>query len=441
MIKEYLVTQDGILTMDYNPWFYGANTEAITKSFFKSIKEKLEKSGWLNRESMGEVLSIFGSLVPYGGGAIENIGETLTTETLTKTRDKVGAILNKHNKKIVVFIDDIDRLDRQEIQTLFKLVRLSGGFDYTTYVLAFDDTIVAEALGEAYGTGDPVAGRRFLEKIVQVPLHLPAANPEILRRLMLSACEHAIHGNGIALASDEEYELANGLTNGFVHALKTPRQVKLFENAITFAVPILKDEVRLVDQLLIEATRVFYPSIYEAIRKNPKDLIWHQERQNPDNEPPSPIDVAINAIEGSHVERTALRELIADLFPMRSGMEYGNEFETEWAREKRVCSHDYFRRYFTYAVPTGDMPDTAVTAMIKSAAAGDQQVVDAAFDNAIERKGLELLIRKLGVRKDELPLIAVRPITLSLVRRTTKIPTTGDIFLGDYNFIQASSLV
>ncbi|RYF40466.1 MAG: hypothetical protein EOO38_21880, partial [Cytophagaceae bacterium] len=173
----------------------------------------------------------------------------------------------------------IDRLDRADIQTLFKLVRLSGGFDHTTYILAFDDEVVAEALGEAYGSGDPVAGRRFLEKIVQVPLHLPPASPEKLRQLMFSACDRAIRANGLELADGQNFELGNNLVEGVGAALKTPRQTKLFDNAITFAIPLLKGEVRPVDQILIEAIRIFYPTIYQAVRNNPTKVLSAPERQ------------------------------------------------------------------------------------------------------------------------------------------------------------------
>jgi predicted KAP-like P-loop ATPase len=133
MIKEYLAPIPDILTMEYNPWFYGASTEAITRSFFNTIKSKLEKSGWFSKENLGELLSTYGRGLPQVGDALHNVGEAMTTEALTETRDKVGGILRKHRKKVVVFIDDIDRLDRAEIQTLFKLVRLSGDFDHTTY--------------------------------------------------------------------------------------------------------------------------------------------------------------------------------------------------------------------------------------------------------------------------------------------------------------------
>jgi predicted KAP-like P-loop ATPase len=64
MIKEYLKTHPDVLTMDYNPWFYGDSTETITRSFFQSIKNKLEKSGWFSKENIGDLMSTYGKAFP-----------------------------------------------------------------------------------------------------------------------------------------------------------------------------------------------------------------------------------------------------------------------------------------------------------------------------------------------------------------------------------------
>ncbi|MES2699071.1 MAG: P-loop NTPase fold protein [Pseudomonadota bacterium] len=442
MVKEYLEGDASVLTMDYNPWFYGDSTEAITRSFFHSIRNKLEKSGWFSKENIGDLMATFGSVIPQVGGAVQSYGESMTTEALVETRDKVGGILRKHGKKIVIFIDDIDRLDRRDIQTLFKLVRLSGDFDHTTYVLAFDDTIVAEALGEAYGTGDPFAGRRFLEKIIQVPLHLPPARTDKLRDLMFKACDRVIADNKIELSEADGPELGHALMEAFGQTLKTPRRVKLFDNAISFAVPILKGEVRIVDQIRIEALRVFYPSIYDAIRANPDHVLKRRDRNCGHREPPpSPIDKALERLEADDAQKEAIRHLLQDLFPRLGGSIYGDDWDTNWGTGKRICSSDYFWRYFTYAVPTGDMPDREIEALLGKASAGDAEGVGATLDDAFERNAAELLIRKLRRQEKTLNLAAAPALISALVKRTSKIPISRDIMFGTFTFSQAAILI
>ena len=438
MIKEAVHRDKSIITMDYNPWFYGDTTEQLTRGFFASIQEKLEKSGFFKRENIGVAISAFGSL-PYVGEGMKNIGKVVSTEALTKARDKLGRILQKHGKKIVIFIDDIDRLDRADIQALFKLVRLSGGFDYTTYILAFDDRVVAEALGQAYGVGDPVAGRRFLEKIVQVPLHLPPARAEKLRSLLFSACDRAVTSHGMKLNAAEGSELGSALAGGLAYALKTPRQVKLFDNAISFALPLLKGEVRVVDQIQIEALRIFYPDVYEVVRKNPGNVLNSNDRRN--NENPTPVQIAIRSIVGSAEEQYAVEEMLTGLFPRFGNTSYGRDWETEWAAKKQICSSDYFNRYFCYSVPTDDLSDTTLEDLIASASVGDDNVVGDVIAKAASNDAAELLFRKLRSREASLPIEAVPTLIDQISINSSAIPITNDIFAGDFTVIQAAKLI
>ncbi len=50
--------------------------------------------------------------------------------------------------KIIVSIDDIDRLSEEEIIAVFQLVKALGDFPNTIYILAFDYDVVVRALGK-----------------------------------------------------------------------------------------------------------------------------------------------------------------------------------------------------------------------------------------------------------------------------------------------------
>src|SRR6266511_2053007 len=90
--------------------------------------------------------------------------------------------LKAEKKQIVIFMDDIDRLNKLEIQAVFRLVKLTADFPYTAYILAFDEDMVSASLAEQFGSKE--AGRRFIEKIVQVTLPVPPADRQILRTMM-----------------------------------------------------------------------------------------------------------------------------------------------------------------------------------------------------------------------------------------------------------------
>jgi len=426
MMKERLRRDPSVILVDYNPWFFEGSTEALTRSFFDTLAVSLEKTRLFSRERIGRALERYAEAVPKVGKPLAAFGKVLATEHLEKARDRIGEVLRRNGKRVIIFIDDIDRLDRKEIQTLFKLVRLSGDFPYTSYVLAFDDEVVAEALGEAYG-GHAKAGARFLEKIIQVPLHLPRANQLTLRQLAFTSCDRALHENQIQLASGEASELGNAFAMGFGPVLRTPRQVKLFDNAITFAIPILKGEVNVVDQILIEGIRIFYPKLYSMMRDQSALFLRNigtrndEERSGRD----ARIRATLEAAGAGPDEIDSIRSyLLEKLFPRIGRSEYGGDWEKEWASEKRACSSGYFERYFSYGVPSQDIADQSVDNLIAAAADTDPAQFAQSLLSLEAAGSFPLLLTKLRQRQDRVPKESISGLISALVLIANKLPDT-----------------
>jgi predicted KAP-like P-loop ATPase len=82
---------------------------------------------------------------------------------------------------VVVFIDDIDRLHRDELVALLKVVRLLGRFPGETYLLAYDEATVFASIQESnLGADAQQRARLFMEKIVQYPMTVPPLLPEVM---------------------------------------------------------------------------------------------------------------------------------------------------------------------------------------------------------------------------------------------------------------------
>src|SRR5690606_33695923 len=116
------------------------------------------------------------------GDAVEGAGDILGDVDIETLKERIGAILKENKSKVVIFIDDIDRLDKVEIHSIFRLVKLTADFLNTTYILSFDEEMVSAAIGERFGAGNQKSGQNFLEKIIQVPLKIPVAQPEALKQ-------------------------------------------------------------------------------------------------------------------------------------------------------------------------------------------------------------------------------------------------------------------
>ncbi|CAN0184871.1 unnamed protein product, partial [Phaeothamnion confervicola] len=169
------------IRLKFNPWLFSDEQHLLT-SFFSSICEAIGASDKTLLEKMGGLLTDYGAGIGWltqwaglNGETIKEVGSKLKSGSTEKTKQRIDSLIEESGKNIVVFIDDIDRLDVIEVQYVFKLVKLVADFPRTCYVLSFDDEMVSAALAPRYGGDKRSFGYGFLEKIIQVPLKIPKA--------------------------------------------------------------------------------------------------------------------------------------------------------------------------------------------------------------------------------------------------------------------------
>jgi hypothetical protein len=458
MMANVLRDNPKVVVVNFNPWLF-ASDEQLLRSFFATLATAIGKSLPTKTEDLGRILKRYGSLLSLAsvsiagvvsvgvGDAASGLGEALSTVELDELRQRLETLLREADKRVIVLIDDIDRLDRHEIQAIFKLVKLSASFDFTSYVLAFDDEIVAAALGEKYGGGGSTAGRAFLEKIIQVPLHLPPADPQALRQLAFAGVDLAILSAGMVLSEQQAQSFGRRFVDGLEPSLKTPRQAKLFVNALLFALPLLKGEVDPVDQMLIEGIRILYPRLYFAIRDNSSIFLKGQHTADANDREHSKAKEFVNQVlaDAGIVDAEQVRSrLLETMFPrlqsIFGNMLWNTDWDETWAREQRICSAFYFPRYFAYGVPHGDLPDAAVTALVEAAAAGSIEV-EALLVKTAGGGSMAQLIKKLRFKEDDIAIEAVPSLTTEIARHGELLPREQGVFMTDLTMTQAAILI
>lgn len=145
----------GISFVWFNPWIIN-DKEQLVKIFFQQFYTQIKGVDFNNCETIRKGLEKFGtaleacSSIPSVGSYL-NIGgkfaKWLSIEkSLKEQKSELDAQFRKLNKKIVVFIDDIDRLADNEIQLLFQTIKLIADFPNTIYITAFDREVVENAL-------------------------------------------------------------------------------------------------------------------------------------------------------------------------------------------------------------------------------------------------------------------------------------------------------
>ncbi|PIR86458.1 NTPase KAP [Candidatus Kaiserbacteria bacterium CG10_big_fil_rev_8_21_14_0_10_43_70] len=443
MMRGYLGRYKHVIPIQFNPWYFDSE-EKLIKGFFETIAGAIGKSLPTFQQRIGKYMKKYGAiLAPVAGNAATGLGESLSIVELDELRLRLEEILTEAQVRLVIMIDDIDRLDRNEIHSVLKLVRLSAGFSYTGYVLAFDDEIVSASLGEKYGAGDKEAGRNFLEKIVQVPLHLPPADDMELRQMTFEGVDAVLKATGIELSEGQPESFARHFVDGIEPRLQTPRQSKLYVNTLNFALPLLKGEVNPVDQMLVEGIRIFYPKLYRVIRDNPSYFLKYRDGMQNDPDRKRANILVDEALEGMGVidkERVKDR-FIRVLFPRFGSTSYGHDWDTRWSREKRISSEEYFKRYFVYSVPKGDVSDLAVDSFFEIVSNGANKQIDELISDFANRGAIPRFIKKLRDREASIKPSDASNLARAFARNGAAVPRERHAFIPDWTLDQAAILI
>jgi predicted KAP-like P-loop ATPase len=122
-------------------------------------------------------------IVQKGGDALQSVvGVELQGKGLEKLRSELIELLKTEERRIVVVIDDLDRLMPQEVREMIALVKSLGDLPYVVYLLVFDEGVVRDSLSGPERSQGP----GYLEKLVQAPFDLPPPTQSGLDRLLFS---------------------------------------------------------------------------------------------------------------------------------------------------------------------------------------------------------------------------------------------------------------
>ncbi|NNB91716.1 KAP family P-loop NTPase fold protein [Corallococcus exiguus] len=408
LVVAELKKSPDVVVVEFNPWFFTGELQLLEK-FFEELSVAFGKTTGTVREQVAKALLkymnalkpaarllSFGADVAAPGagvvartvaeaalpavekslGAIGDVAEMIGRDTsIADVRKSVQEKLRAAKVRVVVMVDDIDRLEPSDVRTVMKLVRLVGDLPCVSYMLSFDPGVVSQALSHGWDdAGGLEKGREYLEKIVQVEIQLPQIQKGDLRRIALVGLDGILKENAVSLVDSDLKRLGSGWSAGIHGGLKTIRQVKRILSSVGFAVGLLKDEVNVVDLILLEAVRISYPAVFDAIRKEPEavlrvDYFRDPGRGRSGQRREGLIDERLKEL--GEREREGVASLIELLFPrFDREIDYSGEYDAEWRKEKRIAVQSYLEKALSYGVPNGVISDVQYAEAIKAAEQG-----------------------------------------------------------------------
>lgn len=260
-------SKEFIIIDSFEPWIYGSQ-EAMITSIYDTILRNLGYS--INSASRRAVINAIIETTSDSSKAAKVVSRLICSigdpsERVEKMKGNIGEYLETTNKKILFFIDNIDRIENKQIIFLLKLISVIFDIPNTIYILSFD----ALRINNAFQHTDEM-DEHYIEKIVQQEIKVPAIDSEILEDIFSKCIINIFRAHRI---DDNTIESCFPVIKSIVPLLRNLRNVKRFLNTVVSIVVSNKEVLFLGDLLAIEAIHFLSPELYEIIRSNRRFLI------------------------------------------------------------------------------------------------------------------------------------------------------------------------
>jgi predicted KAP-like P-loop ATPase len=438
------------VVVSFNPWWFSGQ-ENLAKAFlgqlqavlpakhagFKALANKLAEFGG----ALGGVADLAGAAfgIPLGGKAIEAGAKLLATKPkdVPALKRAVSGLLMEEKKRVLVVIDDIDRLAPDEVRQLFTVIKALADFPYVTYLLAFDREVAATAISEQTG----LPGDRYLEKIIQVPFELPKVDHSTLLQALFVRLDAAMAPTPEG-RFDSHY-WTSVFYSGLHRLFSVPRDIVRLTNALSVTYPAVVGEVNPVDFIAIACLRVFLPAVYDAIRTSPEQFCGYKAIDGHDDK------ASAKAFHEAWLQkvpedlRASTQELIQRLFPrlesVWSNMHYSGDSLQRWRAKLQVCVPDIFPAYFRLSLPMGTVTRADVDSLL--AAAKEPAMFASILRGALNQKTARgtskaraLLERLMDHVPDELGASHAQPVIDALLDMGDELLLRTDRIPGEFDF-------
>lgn len=204
-----------IVTVYFNTWQYSQfnMSDSLYYSFVHCIVNCINRKKQINQLTKDKLMKSLRSVaIDIGkqflesktGLSLDSIGEELSKfgiekmEHIEKLRDDYGKLINEtsgEEGRVVIFIDDLDRLNPDTAVALLETIKLFMDVKNCVFVLAIDYDVVVRGIRAKYGADmDDVKCRSFFDKIIQLPFRMPIEKYQIKNMLENGSLKRQFEG-------------------------------------------------------------------------------------------------------------------------------------------------------------------------------------------------------------------------------------------------------
>ena len=416
LIKDELKRHEA-MCIDFSPWSYGKETDLVREFFTEVGKELRRYADTLPRDMMEYARILEKSESTSWLSMLLSLGNT--AYSLEQQGNLLKQSLQKIDRPIVVFIDDLDRLGGNEIMEVLKLIRNVANFPGLKFVAAYDRAYLVEAIKKQ----NVESANCYLEKIFQIEYTLPTFEREKLITRLEEECSKFLR--------DEDKEALKKIFGSkfsfegvATEELITLRDVKRYINALQSSYKKLVGNVELRDLMNLEILRLKYKPVYDLLSQRWKQVVRYKDgalklyktEQNKKedvldylNMPSYEVTTLLNALGYTEIEMGRIIRILKFLFPpFGSSAMYG-----------AINNKDSIARYFYNNLLDKDIPIEVFDRLWEK----EYDDIKAEVDEIMERNQDLSLVNQLSGFKPESAAVCAKVVKIMFYVGTKLVQT------------------
>ena len=378
----------------FNPWF-SKSSEQIMIDFLNTLNETIGENNKSISKDIDHYIHILSkSEIGLFSKILNAIFEKNQTITIESQFQILNAHISKRDKPLLIFIDDIDRLEYSEIVSVLQLIRNTANFRNTIFIVPYDEVYIHDTL-----KSNICKPKDYLQKIFTIPYSLPPLNEARYKEFAIS-----LIAAGLLIKEDKESEEFISIQN-FIENIDKRLPIRIINNIVenvNLQKSIFVDEggklaLYLYDLLLIEYLNILDKNIYNALAHNNGLIIYHygyyislnysiditlkdhltstQERKLKDEDLLEKIlHLASNSNEAEHI-----LNILKLLFETDNKTGFNSSLQMEDKHPFRMCNTIIFQNYFCKSISA-------------------DSITQATFDKIVNSRGLDNEIIELRER-------------------------------------------
>jgi hypothetical protein len=287
LLGEELGRMDRVVVSTFNPWLFKGRDELV-QAYFNGLRAALGRSPSDQIKELQEGLDRYRTAIDFAGGTIalyadlhgasgtasrgwQTVKNWLSPKPRSPDEERAAleAKIKKANVAVVVLIDELDRVEDEEVRAVAQLVKAVGDIKGISYLVAYDHDRVADALGRG-GTSDERlrSGSVYLEKIIQFAVPLRPLFSEDVSRLL----DDALDKFGISLPpADRKHQTE--IMEALVNVLHTPREIKRLVGSFAVYEEVVHGEICSYDVLAYSWLATRLPTVRQRIADEPDAVV------------------------------------------------------------------------------------------------------------------------------------------------------------------------